>query len=161
MSFIWKFMIVGSFAMLSTLTWGSSPLQKVFEKVQRKEQVIATVRVCREIRASISIYENYFQDMFRSGCMWEIKNTMFLIYQDEAKREEVRSWFKKDETPEWDKFYNHCSEGSANYLQEGKLKDIVLSPIYHDQLNCPAMEEEAKKLGIKEEDLDERDKNKK
>jgi hypothetical protein len=143
---IWKVMIVGSFLMLSMLTWGMSPLQKLVEKVQHKETIKAKLLVCSEIRASMSIYQDWLEKLWVSGCMWETRN-IYVTLQPE-KEKDIEAQIKAQEGLEFDKFLNHCSKPAAEAIKDNKVTEKVATPLYFEKLDCPAVYEEAKKLGI-------------
>jgi len=147
---IWKAMTIVSFLMLSMLTWGMSPLQKLVEKVQHKETVKAKVKVCRQMLAMLPVYEQWTGRLFTNGCLWQGRGFAIALYPEREK--ELRKQWEDQEGKEFDMVNHNCMEGAAAQQRENNIRDKVLSPLYHENLDCPAVYEEAEKLGIKEDE---------
>lgn len=148
---IFKAMIVCSFIMLSMLTWAAGPIQKLVEKVQYKETIKAKLKVCSEIRSMLPVYEEWTRTLFINGCLWQARGFLFAVMPE--KEDEIRKQFKDQEGKMFDDMNNACIQGAAAQQEENNIRDMVLSPIYHTKLDCPALYDEAEKLGIKEEDV--------
>lgn len=146
---IWKILIVSSFVMLSMMTWATSPLQKLAEKVQHKEEIKAKIKVCSEIRAMMPVYEEWVGRLFISGCLWELRNVMLTL--DPSKEKEIRKQFQDQEGLEYEKYANDCAEGAAANQLQNKISERVVAPLYLEHLKCPDIYDEAKKLGLEEE----------
>ena len=147
---MWKFLIVSSFAMLSALTWGASPIQKLIEKVQKKETVKAQVKICRHIESMQDVYEQHVKNMFASGCMWTTREVMIGLHVD--KKDYYKKLFEDKDDLEYEKFKDNCLDGGSEYQRQGKIKEVMVSDLYHDQMKCPDVYKEAEKLGLKEDD---------
>lgn len=148
---IWKAMIFCSFLMLSVLTWAAGPIQKVFEKVQHKETVKAKMLLCSEIRAGLPVYEDWTRRLFINGCLWLGRSVMVELNADKA--DAIRQQWKDEQGKEFDMINNECIAAAAAQQEQNNMRDRVLSPLYHEKLNCPAVYDEAEKLGLKEEDV--------
>lgn len=157
-NFVLPCLQIGSFIMLCMLTWAASPIQKLFENIQKKEKLIATYYVCDELRSSLDVYEEYMEGMFETGCMFTTRNANIELFPD--RKEEILKLFEQKSSIQYENWLNNCSVGATNYVADNKLKEGIASPIYHHTLNCPKVYDDLKKLGIKEEDLDERRKDK-
>lgn len=148
---IWKILIVSSFIMLSMLTWMASPLQKLVEKVQHKETVKAQLKVCQQVRAMFPVYTEWVQRLWVSGCIWENVQIHGMLFPDTF--EEVLKQVKANEGIEFEKMLNRCSPPAAAALKDNEIADRIVTPIYFEQMKCPELYEEAKKLGIEDEDV--------
>jgi hypothetical protein len=148
----WKLMIVASFAMLSMLTWGMSPLQKLVEKVQHKETIRAQLKVCTEVRAMIPVYQDWVSKLWVSGCAWQTRNIMVSMTDDSKESQRIEEEFKNQEGLSFEKAINLCSQPAAEAMRENKIVDRVATPIYFEKFDCPKIYEEAKKLGIPEDE---------
>lgn len=147
----WKFLIVSSFVMLSMLTWAVSPLAKLVEKVQHKETVKAQLKVCKQVRAMIPVYEDWVIRLWKSGCFWENYNIIATLEPDRA--EDVRKQLDEGEGLDFERMDNRCGQAAASAIQSNKVVDKVATPIYFNELDCPKLYEEAKKLGIEDKDV--------
>lgn len=145
-----KFMVVCSFIMLSMLTWASSPLQKLVEKVQHKETIKAKLFVCSEIRASIPVYQKWTTDLWNSGCLWVMRD-LLTINLNSKDQQGIIEQFKDHEGPHFEGALNHCSAASAAASKQHQIVDRVATPLYFERLACPEILKEAEKLGILEE----------
>lgn len=142
-----KSMIISSFVMLSMLTWGMSPLQKIIENVQHKEAVRAQLKVCAEVRSMFDVYADWTSRLFESGCLWESRNIL-LALSPEKEHDNLKKEFLEQKGPNFEQFMNKCSQASSQAMKEFKITDRVVTPIYFEKFNCPKVIEEAEKLGI-------------
>lgn len=147
---IWKGLILASFIMLSMLTWASSPLQKLVEKVQHKQTVKAKLIVCAEIRAMIPVYQDWTAKLFKGGCIWEAGNTFSWVNPDKWDKEWHKE-FEDQEGPLFEETVNRCARGAADNELQNKITDRVATPLYFEKLDCPSILKEAEKLGIMED----------
>lgn len=137
--------------MLSVLTWAASPIQKLVEKVQEKETIKAKKKLCDHIYGMQDVYEDYVQRMFVSGCIWNTREVLIALNPD--KKEHYNKMFKDQDDLEFEKFKNNCIGGGSEYQRQGKIKELMVSDLYHDQLKCPEVYEKAKELSIKDDDV--------
>ena len=151
---IFKIMIVTSFFMLSMLTWGASPLQKLVEKVQEKETVKGQMKACNEIRAMLPVYEGYVENIFKMGCIWQSRNIAIFLNKDDPKRvKEIEDAFSNEEGGFYEQVNNECLSAGAEYQSKGNLKELMVNQLYFEKLKCPITFDNAKKLGIEDEDV--------
>ena len=148
---IWKALIVSSFVMLSMLTWAASPLQKLVEKVQHKETIKAQMKVCSQVRAMFPVYQDWVQTLWMSGCIWQTRNLMMELEPKNEK--EIEKQIAESEGPYYEKVDNLCRPAAAAAMREHKIAERVAYPMYMEHLKCPDVYDEAKKLGIEEEDV--------
>lgn len=148
-----KFLIVMNFILLSCLTWLAGPIQKALEKVNHKEMVKANYRVCSHIRAMQPVYDEYVMNMFTSGCTWasgmDLINTLPKKEQNKIEKE-----FADHDGEIFELALNRCRSEAAEYNRLGRITEALISNIYFQELKCPAVYEELKRLNITEEELD-------
>lgn len=147
----YKLLIVLCFGMLSMLTWASSPMQVLVEKVQHKETIKAKGKACREMLALSSTYTDYVERMFVSGCLWETRN--YLLETKPKYAEQIEKDFNDQESKLFEVAKNHCVDGGFAYQKEGKIKEEIVSDL-SEKFDCENVFVEMKKLGITGEDLD-------
>lgn len=148
---IWKILIVMSFAMLSTLTWGAKPIANTFEQIKKKQRAIAVVKLCRQIREKEDIWAAFTKSSFTSGCLYQARE--ILIELQPQKRDMLTEMFDKQKDPVFDKFKDDCANAAHQYLTESRINGIVMEGLYHQELDCPKWEDYARTLEITDEDL--------
>lgn len=141
--------------MLSLLTWGSGPLQKVMEKIEQKATIRAALKVCNQLRTQEEVYTNYVQQMFASGCVFATRQGMHemksivkpgtKIFTDD----EIDKIFHDHDSLEWDHIKSFCMEGGARYNLGGYIKEGMVSDL-EKTLECSRTAEYAEKMGIKD-----------
>lgn len=161
MNWFFKFLIVMTFILVSCLTWLAGPIQKALEKVQHKETVKANYRVCTHMRSMEEVYEKYVRNMFASGCLAEVKFIYNKVVpeskQDRATRAKIILELEDENSDFFQETMNQCHEMAADYNRMGRISEALVSNIYYQKLNCPAVYKELDKLGIKQEDIDNED----
>ena len=148
---IWKILIVMSFAMLSALTWAAKPLADTYEKIQKKQKAIAVITICRRIVALEEPYGKVMKNNFVSGCLWETRNVLKEIQP--KKSEYIDKLFQEQSSIEFNNMADHCSNGANAYMAEGRIKEIMIAGLYHEELKCNDWETYARNLGVTEEDI--------
>lgn len=158
----YKFMVITSFIMLSCLTWGSGMITKAVEKHAEKARTEGMLKgrkeVCDKIRGMQAPYEEYVLHNFRSGCLWQKREALLASaarVTDDKKKEfllfEINRIFKDgQEDPQFEKMLNECSAGAAAYMQQGRVKERMVSELYFDTLDCPAVYAKMQTLEIKD-----------
>lgn len=148
---IWKAMIVSSFIMLSMMTWAASPLLKLVEKVQHKETVKAKLKVCTQLNAMLPVYRDWTNKLFSSGCIYQVRSFLFALAPE--REAEIKQQWKDQEGLDWDKWMNVCQDAASRNERDNRITDRVLTPIYFEDMNCPEVVDEAKKLGVEVDDV--------
>lgn len=134
------------FVMLSMLTWGASPLQKLVEKVQYKETIKVKMKLCNEMRAMLPVYQDWTRLLFINGCLWFSRESLFITFPE--KKDAIRQQWADQEGKEFELMNNTCMMAAAAQQEENNIRDEVASPLYYDKLDCPAIYDEADKLRI-------------
>lgn len=151
MSIVWKVLAILSFIMLSALTWAAKPLADTYEKIQKKQKAIAVITICRRIVAFEEPYGKIMNSNFVSGCLWETRNVLKSLQP--KKSEYVDKVFQEQSSLEWDSMRDHCANGANAYMAEGRIKEVMVAGLYHEELKCPDWESYARTLGVTEEDI--------
>ena len=150
---LWKTLIVLSFIMLSAMTWANSPIQKIIEKTQKKQTLIAKFKVCEEMMASEDVYKSYTKNIFVSGCLTNMRD--FLVILNPDKEEHFKNVFQQQSSEEFDSWLNACTGSANDYEQQGKITAIIIREAYYETLKCDKVVEEAQAMGITKKDINE------
>lgn len=136
-----KMMIVGSFIMLSVLTWASSPIQFIIEKTTKKLKHKVTVDLCAEIHSKQDLYGSIMRNAWASGCMWQVENYLILMSKSQKERKEFEELFKLGEGPKYEKISGYCEAGASSAMLDNRIQEKIIAVLYLD-FDCDKLDKE-------------------
>lgn len=133
---LYKFLVILSFVMLSSLTWSSAPLQKAIEGVTTKYEKKAKATTCMEVIAHKEVYHDFNRKMFISGCLTSTRQYIKELANGDKKRlKEIEEMFQSQDSLEFDRYSTFCQSMAAEYERQGNITEKIISSLWYD-LKC-------------------------
>lgn len=130
-----------------------NPFDLAVKTMEHKLDVKARLNVCNIVHAQSDTYERYFSESYKSGCLTTTRDYLLALTDgvNKKRHDEIEADFKAMEGNEWNRAMDLCSGYASAWTSQGPIRELAISGL-KTTLTCAETYEEAKKLGLLEND---------